>query len=69
MSDKTKPTSILRLPEVIERTGIPRSSIYSAIKEGEFPKPIQLGARRIGFIESEVEKWLEERIQVSRGIT
>ncbi len=64
MSNKQE--NILRLPEVIKRTGIPRSSIYSAIKEGQFPAPIQLGARRIGFLESEIEAWLEECIKLSR---
>lgn len=59
-------SNILRLPEVIKRTGIPRSSIYSAIKEGLFPAPISLGARRIGFLENEIDAWLEDRIKQSR---
>lgn len=61
-----KQNNILRLPEVIKRTGIPRSSIYSAIKEGQFPAPIQLGARRVGFLEKEIDSWLEDRIKQSR---
>jgi prophage regulatory protein len=52
--------AILRLPDVARRIGLSRSSIYSRIAEGDFPKPIQLGAgaRAIGFLESEVADWL-----------
>ena len=66
-NESLKSKSILRLPEVIKRTGIPRSSIYSAIKDGQFPSPISLGARRIGFLENEIDTWLEGRIKQSRS--
>lgn len=64
-----KPASgqrILRLPEVISRCGLRRGSIYSRIKDGDFPSPIRLGANSIGWIESEVDAWLQERIRQSR---
>ena len=51
---------ILRLPEVIRRTGLKRTAIYERIKIGEFRK-ISLGARAVGFLESEVEDWISER--------
>lgn len=57
---------ILRLPKVKERTGLSRSTIYLKISRGEFPKPISLGARAVGFIEAEIEAWLESRIAQSR---
>lgn len=56
---------ILRLPEVIKRTGRSRSSIYQGIKDGTFPKPIKLGARSIGWPSSAIDDWIEERIQNS----
>jgi len=57
---------ILRLPAVISKTGIGRSTIYAKIAEREFPKPIQLGSRSVGWLESEIDQWLSHRISVSR---
>ena len=51
-------TKILRLPEVISRTGMSRSTIYLRIQSGEFPKPIPLGPRMVGWPESEIERFL-----------
>jgi len=61
------PTRILRLPDVKERTGLSRSAIYDYIAKGAFPGSISLGPRAVGWIESEIEKWLQDRIQESRG--
>lgn len=58
--------SILRLPTVKDRTGLSRSTIYLRISEGTFPKPISLGSRAVGWIESEINEWLEQRIESSR---
>ena len=61
-------TKILRLPEVKDRTGLSRSTVYLRISEGRFPTPISLGGRRaVGWLESEIENWLEQQIQNSRG--
>ena len=57
---------ILRLPTVISRTGLSRSSIYLRISQGEFPSSISLGGRTIGWIEEDIENWLEEKIEASR---
>jgi prophage regulatory protein len=59
--------NILRLPTVIHRTGISRSTIYLMMSKGEFPEAISLGERAVGWIESEIDAWLEERIEVSRA--
>lgn len=61
--------SILRLPEVRSRTGLSRSSIYLRIAKGEFPPPVSLGGRAVGWPEAEVENWLEEKVTASRGRT
>ena len=58
---------ILRLPEVKEITGLSRSTIYLRMSEGTFPKHISLGARAVGWLKSEVNTWMEERINESRG--
>lgn len=59
--------TILRLPEVIKRTGLSRSSIYLRISNGEFPKTISLGDRAVGWLESEIDEWLAEKVEASRN--
>lgn len=58
---------IIRLPAVKEKTGISRSSIYLRMSKGEFPKSISLGDRAIGWLESDIEQWLDERISASKA--
>ena len=53
---------ILRRPAVEAITGLSRSTIYQHKKEGTFPKPIRLGRKAVGWIESEIFAWLEARI-------
>jgi prophage regulatory protein len=59
-------TLILRLPEVKKRTGLSRSTIYSRVDQRVFPQPISLGGRAVGWVESEVNDWLTQRIEASR---
>ncbi len=61
------PVRVLRITQVQARTGLSRSSIYVRVANGSFPKPIRLGARAIGWIESEVDAWIREQIAASRG--
>lgn len=49
---------ILRLKDVIQTTGLARSTIYKYISEGRFPKPVSLGARSVGWVESEIHDWI-----------
>ncbi len=58
--------SILRRPQVEARTGLARSTIYDRIKAGTFPAPISLGEKAVGWIESEIDAWLNARIEESR---
>lgn len=58
--------AILRLPDVQARVGLSRSTIYLRVSQGNFPKPIPLGGRAVGWIESEVEEWLKDQIRLSR---
>ena len=60
------PTRIVRLPDVQARTGLSRSTIYVRVAAGSFPKPVQLGARAVGWIESEVDAWIRQQIAASR---
>ena len=58
--------AILRRKQVEERTGLARSTIYQYINDGVFPRPVQLGPRAVGWIESEVSAWITERIKALR---
>jgi prophage regulatory protein len=53
---------ILRLPEVKIATGLARSSIYSGMDAGTFPKSVPLSEKAVGWLESEIEQWQEARI-------
>ncbi|BBP44555.1 helix-turn-helix transcriptional regulator [Thiosulfativibrio zosterae] len=65
MSDKSK--TILRMPKVTDKIGLKKSSIYQLIKDGKFPKPIQLTANAVGWYEHEVDAWLESRVRALGG--
>jgi prophage regulatory protein len=61
--------TIIRLPVVLTRTGLSRASIYRAISGNAFPAPIPLGARSVGWLESEVDAWLDSRVALRRRAT
>ncbi len=58
---------ILRLSDVVNVTGLSRSAIYQSMKTGDFPHSISLGLRSIGWIESEVQAWIDSKIAVTRN--
>ena len=58
--------TILRLPSVKESTGLSRSTIYARISQGIFPKPVKLGGRAVGWVQTEVQEWLQRQIEASR---
>jgi prophage regulatory protein len=55
-------SKILRLQEVLNRTGLSKSAIYEQIHQGQFPKQIKIAPRTVGWLESEVNDWLTDRI-------
>ena len=73
MENKTPQKRFIRLPEVLNRTGFGRTSIYSKMENGSFPRSVKLGgpledpeafdSRAIAWIEDEVEQWIESRIE------
>ncbi len=54
---------IIRLKEVIESTGLARSTVYKFISDGVFPIPISLGDRSVGWLESEVQDWILDKVK------
>ena len=60
MSERNfKRLNMIRLPEVIKRSGLSKPSIYRHQKLGTFPKSRKIGDRAVGWIESEIDEWVE----------
>ena len=57
---------LIRLPEVLHKTGYKKAWIYKLISQGRFPKPIHLGVRAVAFIESEIDDWIGKLIEASK---
>ena len=60
---------ILRLKHVQRRLALSRSAIYSRMAAGDFPLPIQLGPRAIGWRQADIDAWLESRTRQGRTQT
>ena len=54
---------LIKLNEVKRKTGLSRSSVYRLAKTGDFPQPIKLGERASGWLESEINGWIDSRIE------
>lgn len=53
---------VIRLQQVMEMTGLGRSTVYKYVNENWFPKPIPLGGRSVGWLESEVVEWIMAKV-------
>jgi prophage regulatory protein len=56
---------LLRLPQVKATTGLSKSTIYSRIAEGTFPKQISLGPRLVVWVDSDIQKWIAEKVSAA----
>lgn len=61
--------SLLRLPELLSRTGLKRSTLLALMQQGTFPLPIKLGARLNAWPSGEVDQWIEAQIATRRRKT
>lgn len=57
------PPILLRLPMVMRVTGLARSTIYKLIAQNQFPAPIKLSKRAVGWLQSEIEGWVSSRVR------
>ena len=58
---------IIRLPAVMQMIGMSKPSVYAMIKQGKFPRQIKIGAKASGWVLSEIEQWISERINARSG--
>lgn len=56
---------IIRLKNVTDKTGMAKSTIYKKIAANEFPKQILLGAKSVGWLESDIDNWIKDQIAKS----
>ncbi|WP_353064706.1 AlpA family transcriptional regulator [Tunturibacter psychrotolerans] len=59
---------ILRLPAVKAKTGLSRSTIYARVAQGTFPAALILGPNTVGWLEADVEAWIEKQIAATRRL-
>lgn len=58
--------SIERLPDVLGRIGMRRSWLFAAVATGNFPKPLKLGRRAVGWRSQDIDQWIEDRSRQSK---
>lgn len=58
---------VLRLPAVMERTGLSKASIYRLIKASDFPAAIRLGCRAVGWPADRIDEWIDSRDSTTGG--
>lgn len=58
---ETTTSAVLRRAETLSRTGLPESTLYRLMANGQFPRQLKLGPRAVGWLESEVNAWIAER--------
>ena len=54
---------LIRLPDVMSKTGLVRASIYRYIDLGKFPAPVRVGERASAWVEQEIDAWISDRIK------
>lgn len=55
------PNKIYRLPDAMAVTGLCRTSLYNALAANDFPEPVKLGKRAVGWLESDLDDWVATR--------
>lgn len=54
---------LIKLKAVMDCTGLARSTVYKFIAEDRFPKPVKLGVRMVAWVESEIQQWIQDKIE------
>lgn len=53
---------LIKLKQVMDCTGLARSTVYKFMADGQFPKPVKLGSKMVAWVESEVQEWIKQRM-------
>ncbi|HYK34716.1 helix-turn-helix transcriptional regulator [Alloacidobacterium sp.] len=57
---------VLRRPQVLDKIGLHRTRLYELMASGEFPRPFKLGKRSVGWLASDIDDWIEQRMNASK---
>ena len=60
-------TRLLRLPRVLELIPLAKSTLYAEVAAGRFPSPIKIGSQATAWVESDVKRWIDEKIEQSQA--
>lgn len=52
--------ALLKLPDVVRLTGLSKACIYRNMNTGQFPRPVRISTRRVGWLETDLQSWLDE---------
>ena len=63
-----KAMRLLRLPQVMQQTGLRKTTLYELQKEGSFPMRIQVTSNSVGWIEEEINAWIAGRVAASKPL-
>jgi prophage regulatory protein len=58
-------SSTAQLSDALQRCGLSRSSLYSQVAEDKFPKPVKISTRSVGWVESDLDDWIQSRISLA----
>ncbi|ELQ3583727.1 AlpA family phage regulatory protein [Cronobacter sakazakii] len=53
----------MRITDVINLTGLPKSTIYLKVKNNQFPSQVKIGTRSVAWVENEIQEWIKNNIQ------
>jgi prophage regulatory protein len=53
--------TIIKLPQLIDKTKVSRAAVYAMIARGEFPRPVRLGRRSVGWRVEDIDAWIADR--------
>lgn len=60
--ERNAPAEFVRWPDLLTQIPLGRNTIQDMISRGEFPRPVPLAARSVGFIREEVDAWIAQRV-------
>ncbi|MCU7376166.1 AlpA family transcriptional regulator [Paucibacter sp. O1-1] len=61
VSSSLTPQALLRLPKVMNTTGLGRSTIYRMVAKKQFPRPIKISVRAVAWRQTDIADWIEAR--------
>jgi prophage regulatory protein len=64
-----RPIRMLRLPQVIDATGLGKTKIYELQGQGDFPMRVKITSHSVAWVEEDVQAWLAARIQANATLT